>query len=560
MKHVCLFLALGIHAVSSVAQTAATGFAVNIRPSTIGNGTARLEDRIEEAGAAHIAYEMWHASDTAVPGFGEGAGVTDDSDELFSTSQDISRDLFAGADGQSVPSIGRQTDNSSGAASTLALQPTGTPHSDKIHWKAANGEALLSTGIMHTFNLWTEAGTRDALYGPWAEDWLRSVSELRGWSDSDRFMAPYVGHSIQGSIFGYILRQNDPKYRDVQWGDGRDYFMSLLRSMAFSAVWHTQWKIGVASEDSIGNVMLHASPGFITLVDTPTLGTVTMIGEDALDRYVIIGLENRTANRLLIALTRCFLNPGRSFANLMAFKVPWHRETRIGIVGENFIVRKQLLADYRAGIGPKPFEFVRRPSNSGDIDPDLVYPKEAPIELAAYPNFERFSGRNCIGGGGSGAARLSPSLQIVAEINGCLIMGFSKYTQSGDSLFYGAGPRWTPLASHRYSPFAEVLFGGRKVTYEVDDPKLEKQLLDAWNDGSGTLPHYPKRSDWSTEVASNGASFAAGGGLDVVITRPFAWRLLNIQYTHSWMDSVDNIRPENGFRITTEAVLRIGTW
>src|SRR5271157_663225 len=84
-------------------------------------------------------------------------------------------------------------------------------------------------------------------------------------------------------IFGYILRQNDPKYRDVQWGDGRDYFMSLLRSMAFSAVWHTQWKIGVASEDSIGNVMLHASPGFITLVDTPTLGTVTMIGEDALD-------------------------------------------------------------------------------------------------------------------------------------------------------------------------------------------------------------------------------------------------------------------------------------
>jgi hypothetical protein len=155
---------------------------------------------------------------------------------------------------------------------------------------------------------------------------------------------------------------------------------------------------------------------------------------------------------------------------------------------------------------------------------------------------------------------MSPTWQIVAEIDGCLIMGFSKYTQSGDSLFYGAGPRWTPLASRRWSPFAQVLFGGRKVTYEVDNPDLENKLLTEWNDGSGTLPHYPKRSDWSTEVSSNGASLAAGGGLDVVVTRPFAWRLINVQYTHSWMPGVDNIHPENGFRVTTEAVLRIGTW
>ena len=192
--------------------------------------------------------------------------------------------FFVDGDMPPYPSVDLPHTEDAGGTSKLAVQPVEPPHPDtRIHWRAANGEALLSTGIMHAFNIWTEAGTRDALYGPWARDWLSSVGELRGWSDSDRFMAPYVGHSIQGSIFGYILRQNDPKYRDVQWGDGRDYFMSLLRSMAFSAVWHTQWKIGVASEDSIGNVMLHASPGFITLVDTPTLGTVTMIGEDALD-------------------------------------------------------------------------------------------------------------------------------------------------------------------------------------------------------------------------------------------------------------------------------------
>ncbi len=562
MKIAFLFLVLGINAVNCVAQTASASFGDGYRSSTIGNGTARLEDRIAAAGASQAPLEFSNPSSAVSPQVAFNLASAEDSELSSNESQKLHYYFFADGDSAPDPSTIPPGAEDAKAAPTLAVQPIEPPHPDtKIHWKAANGEALLSTGIMHTFNLWTEAGTRDALYGPWARNWLDSVGELRGWSDSDQFMAPYVGHPIQGSIFGFILRQNDPKYRDVQWGDGRDYFTSLLRSMAFSAVWHTQWKIGVASEDSIGNVMLHASPGFITLVDTPTLGAITMIGEDALDRYLIMGLENRTANRLLIALTRCFLNPGRSFANVMAFKVPWHRDTRIGIVGENFVIRKQLLADYRYHGGPKPFEFVRRPSDSSDDDPNHVYPKVAAIELAAYPNYEHFSnGRNCIGGGGSGAARLSPNWQIVAEVNGCLVMGMAHYTQSGDSLFYGAGPRWTPLASHRYSPFAEVLFGGRKVTYEVDNPTLENTLLNAWNDGNGTLPHYPKRSDWSTEVSSNGASLAAGGGLDVVIKRPFAWRLVNVQYTHSWMPGVENIHPENGFRVTTEAVLRIGTW
>lgn len=131
---------------------------------------------------------------------------------------------------------------------------------------------------MQAFNLGTEAGTRDALNGHWFDDYLDSVSELRGWSDSDKFMAPYVGHTIQGDIHGFTERQNDPKYRKVQFGDGRDYYISLLRSLAYSAVWHTQWKIGPISEASIGNVMLHASPGFITLTDTPTLGDHRHVG------------------------------------------------------------------------------------------------------------------------------------------------------------------------------------------------------------------------------------------------------------------------------------------
>ena len=430
----------------------------------------------------------------------------------------------------------------------------------KFRWRFATQESFLFTGIMHTFNVGTEAGTRDTLNGHWFQQYVQSVTELRGWSDGDTFMSPYVGHTIEGSVFGYIERQNDGKYRNVQWGDGRDYFISLLRSLAFSAVWHTQWKIGPISEASIGNVMLHASPGFITLADTPTLGAVAMIAEDAADRYLIIGLENRTANRPLISLTRSFLNPGRAFANVMAFKVPWHRDTRIGIWGENFKLRRDLLADYKR-TGEKPFEFFPRTGFISSTESPRTYPLEAPIELTAFPYFETFlRGGSCVGGGGSGAARVNPSWQVVAEVSGCLIMHMPQGNQSGDELFYGGGARWTPHAVHRVSPYAELLFGGKKVTHETDNIALHNELIESWNDGKGTLGHYPKRSDWSVEVSNNGPSVVAGGGLNVVITRPFAWRVINLEYSHTWMSDVAMIHSQNALRISTNAVLRIGTW
>ena len=442
--------------------------------------------------------------------------------------------------------------------SLAMVQPARESSADRnFNWGLAVPQSLLYTGIMHVYDLWTQPGTRDTLNGHWLDNYFASVSSLRGWSDSDTFMAPYVAHTIEGSVFGFIQRQNDPRYRKVQWGDGHDYFISLLRSLAYSAVWHTQWKIGPISEASIGNVMLHASPGFITLTDTPTLGTVAMIGEDAADRYLIMGLENRTANRPLNVLARSFLNPGRSMANMMAFRVPWHRENRIGLFGKNFLIRQELLADYKK-TGEKAFEYVR-PAQTGTRP--RVLPKEATIELSAFPLFETFlGGGSCIGGGGSGASRVNPHLQVVAEVSGCLIMHMPAVNQSGDSLFYGGGLRWTPRAANRFSPYLQVMFGGKKVTHETDDLSLRKKLLEEWDDGDGSLPHYPKRSDWSAEVSSNGPSLGIGGGIDIVFARPFAWRLLSVEYSHTWMDDVAMIHPQQTVRFSTAAVLRIGTW
>ncbi len=452
----------------------------------------------------------------------------------------------------------RQPESFSGIDWDMMIRPTPeSGNQERFKWGPATYESLLYTGIMHSFNLGTEAGTRDAMTGPWLENYLDSVSELRGWSDGDKFVAPYIGHTIEGGIFGYIYRQNNPKYRNVQWGDGREYYMGLLKSMAYSAVWHTQWKIGPASEASIGNVMLHASPGFITLTDTPTMGMIDMIAEDAADRYAIIGLENRTANPLILLLARCFLNPSRSFANVMAFRKPWARPTRLGLFGDSHRLRQELVADYRK-TGEKGYIYIK-PDRSESFS--QTYPKEAPIELTAFPLYETFlGGGSCIGAGGSGAARINRQWQALAEVSGCLIMHQAAYNESADSLFYGGGARWAPLAARKVSPYLQVMLGGKKVTHEVDDISLRAQLLNEWDDGDGPLPHYPKRSDWSVEVANNGPALGVGGGFDVVFTRPFAWRILNVEYTHAWMGNVGTIQPQNALRISTGAVLRIGTW
>lgn len=70
----------------------------------------------------------------------------------------------------------------------------------------------------------------------------------------------------------------------------------------------------------------------------------------------------------------------------------------------------------------------------------------------------------------------------------------------------------------------------------------------------------PKRSDWSVEVANNGPTLGIGAGFDVIVARPFGLRLLSVDFSHTWMGSIAMIQPQTALRISTGAVLRIGTW
>lgn len=98
-------------------------------------------------------------------------------------------------------------------------------------------------------------------------------------------------------------------------------------------------------------------------------------------------------------------------------------------------------------------------------------------------------------------------------------------------------------------PYARFMFGGRKVTREILDREWRQKLWEEWNDGSGILGQYPKRSDYSVETAENSPSIAVGGGFDWVVTRPFACRLVKVEYTHSWTNDIGTIKPQRGLKI-----------
>ena len=53
-----------------------------------------------------------------------------------------------------------------------------------------------------------------------------------------------------------------------------------------------------------------------------------MIGEDAMDRYILRWIEARSHNYVIIALARSTMTPTPAYANVLRFKKPWFRDNR----------------------------------------------------------------------------------------------------------------------------------------------------------------------------------------------------------------------------------------
>lgn len=194
-----------------------------------------------------------------------------------------------------------------------------------FQWRPAIGQSLMFLAVQHGYAM-TQPKTREAMKGKFWKDYVQSVKNLHGWDDGGRFFTNYVAHPLQGSFSGFIYVQNDPKARRQQFGSSGDYWRGRLKAMAWSAAWSTQFELGPISQASIGNVGLKGKQTWGDIVVTPTVGTAMLVGEDAIDRFVMRRLERASNNLYIKIFVRMLLNPTRNFANLLRFKPPWYRD------------------------------------------------------------------------------------------------------------------------------------------------------------------------------------------------------------------------------------------
>lgn len=418
-----------------------------------------------------------------------------------------------------------------------------------MDWESLASQSFLFSSLQHSFRLATEPGTRKGMKGPFFPGWARAVGSLHGWSDGDPFYVNYVGHPMQGSVAGFIWAQNDYRYLGVEFGANPEYWRSRLRATAFSYAYSTLFEIGPLSEASIGKVQsTWPQQGMVDHVITPTVGLGWMIAEDAIDQLIIKRFEQHVENPVLRVFVRGALNPSRSFANMMRFKVPWARDTRPGAFSP---LLSSFLADQRGGQLRPVFPVEKELQGEFGV---------AAFELSAYVRPVYFHGSGtapCLGGGADAAFRIVDRMQWVVDVSGCNLLGLQK-DWSGDTLSYLTGPKWTPRPGSRWSPHAYFLLGGMKITEEHMDSQLRESLnLAAIQQGSlEPVPH----SSYTTSTESNAFAMAAGGGLDVRLHPAFALRLGNLEYRRSWNPTMNGKNYNDGLSFTVAMVLRMGTW
>jgi hypothetical protein len=406
-----------------------------------------------------------------------------------------------------------------------------------VRWGDLYRQSALFVGIEHGFRLATEEGTRGAK-GPLMQGYVNSVRNLHGWNDGDPFLVNYIGHPMQGAAAGYIWLQNDPEYRYSEFGRDRRYWKGRLRGAAFSWAYSTQFEIGPISEASIGLIQSrYPQQGFVDHVITPAAGLGWTIAEDAIDRHVILPLENRIANPYVRLLLRGWLNPSRSFANILAGKVPWYRYTRPGLLHQGV------------------YDDVPMPSELEPPDQGI-----APFEFTVLSKHQTYLGAgspsSCLGGGASTAFRVSSEWQIVAEVSGCGVRGLDRPGLTGDSLTYAIGPRWTPTPDRRLRPYLQVLLGGNKLTQ--DEPRsdvpeaVEKKRKKAYD--------YTDREEYTRQHESNSLALSAATGLDLKLSPALAFRLASLEYTKTWSPPMSGYDYSRTLQFSLGVTLRMGTW
>jgi hypothetical protein len=226
-------------------------------------------------------------------------------------------------------------ESTAGASSSEAGERNGyeVPEEGHLEWKPLLLQNGLFLALQHGYRFGTQEKTRRNIRGPFFRDYADSLKGFSGWHDGDEWVANYLGHPLQGAVYGFTYLNNHTRERYIPVDfKSKDYWRSRFKSMGWMAVASTHYELGPLGEAAFGNVGLEpGTKGAVDLVVTPTLGLATLVVEDFADSRLIMPLERRIQNRYIRLVLRSLLNPSRSMANLLSFKVPWYRSTRAGV-------------------------------------------------------------------------------------------------------------------------------------------------------------------------------------------------------------------------------------
>jgi hypothetical protein len=195
---------------------------------------------------------------------------------------------------------------------------------------------------------------------PYWSDYWASLQQfnMRRWNDGDSIKVNYIGHPMEGAIAGYIEVQNDPRGRELKISRDRRYWDSRFRAFLWETVYSTQWEIGPIGETAIFNQGGFTYPlgckkndsvceatakytnntGWVDFIITPIVGTLWLLGEDAIDRYVSDPLVRRHPDAFGMKLVRASLNPPASLANILRGHFPWWRDYEHPDASESLMV------------------------------------------------------------------------------------------------------------------------------------------------------------------------------------------------------------------------------
>lgn len=210
----------------------------------------------------------------------------------------------------------------------------------RMHWKPMLIESAAFNAFENAGNLYTGFWYRwETMHGKWWNRYVASAAQWRWdrWSDDNPLLDDYVAHPMMGAITNSIWIQNDPKGMTLEFGSNREYWHSRLRAAAWSTFYSFEWKLGPLGEASIGHNGDHViydhgittnETGWVELVTTPVGGLGWTIAEDYLDGHAVRALEEKSRNPVVLTVYQ-FITPARGFSNILRFRPPWYRDSRV---------------------------------------------------------------------------------------------------------------------------------------------------------------------------------------------------------------------------------------